>query len=45
MYSFSITPIGHLSMPGPLNITIERELDEDEDSIISLIHWNPSKHL
>ncbi|CAG2187681.1 unnamed protein product [Mytilus edulis] len=40
IYSFSITPIGHLSMPGPLNITIERELDEDEDSIISLIHWN-----
>ncbi|XP_071123199.1 uncharacterized protein [Mytilus edulis] len=41
LYSFSITPVGHLPMPGPLNITIEGKQEEDEVSRISLIYWNP----
>lgn len=45
LYSFSITPVGHLPMPGPLNITIEGKQEEDEVSRISLIYWNPSKYL
>ncbi|CAG2215374.1 unnamed protein product [Mytilus edulis] len=42
LYSFSITPVGHLPMPGPLNITIEGKQEEDEVSRISLIYWNPT---
>ena len=45
--SFTVSPVGHAPMPGPLQITYEQmNFDPDpEDTISMLLHWNPGKVL
>ncbi|XP_052082972.1 uncharacterized protein LOC127720424 [Mytilus californianus] len=38
--TFSVIPVGHLSMPGPMNITYPDTLGENEDNRTVLAHWN-----
>ncbi|VDI50948.1 Hypothetical predicted protein, partial [Mytilus galloprovincialis] len=40
IFSFTLVPIGHLPMPGPVNITYF-DTSSDEDHRIMLTHWNP----
>ncbi|VDI28035.1 Hypothetical predicted protein, partial [Mytilus galloprovincialis] len=38
--TFSVIPVGHLSMPGPMNITYPDTVGENEDNRTVLAHWN-----
>ncbi|CAG2247499.1 unnamed protein product [Mytilus edulis] len=38
--TFSVIPVGHLSMPGPMNITYPDKIGENEDNRTVLAHWN-----
>ena len=40
IFSFTLVPIGHLPMPGPVNITYF-DTSSDRDQRIMLTHWNP----
>ncbi|OPL32724.1 hypothetical protein AM593_07406, partial [Mytilus galloprovincialis] len=41
-FSFAVIPVGHLSMPGPLQITYQDTVT-DRDKTLVLTHWNPGK--
>ena len=43
--SFTIVPIGHEAMPGPLLITYEQTKFDPEpsDPVSMLLHWNPGR--
>ncbi|XP_076076023.1 uncharacterized protein LOC143046845 [Mytilus galloprovincialis] len=41
-FSFTLVPIGHLPMPGPVNITYF-DSSSDRDQRVMLTHWNPGK--
>ncbi|CAG2204566.1 unnamed protein product [Mytilus edulis] len=38
--TFSVIPVGHLPMPGPMNITYPDTVGENEDNKTVLAHWN-----
>ncbi|CAC5416406.1 unnamed protein product [Mytilus coruscus] len=38
--TFSVIPVGHLSMSGPMNITYPDSIGENEDNRTVLAHWN-----
>ncbi|XP_076116641.1 uncharacterized protein LOC143084119 [Mytilus galloprovincialis] len=40
-YSFALVPIGHLSMPGPVNITLNDLVGDNDENKTALLHWNP----
>ncbi|CAC5409205.1 unnamed protein product [Mytilus coruscus] len=40
IFSFTLVPIGHLPMPGPVNITYF-DTTSNRDQRIMLTHWNP----
>ena len=42
-FSFTLVPVGHLSMPGPVNITFNDVVGENDENKTELLHWNPSK--
>ncbi|XP_071145141.1 uncharacterized protein [Mytilus edulis] len=38
--TFSVIPVGHLPMPGPINITYPDTVGENEETKTALAHWN-----
>ncbi|VDI67222.1 Hypothetical predicted protein [Mytilus galloprovincialis] len=38
--TFSVIPVGHLPLPGPMNITYPDTVGENEDNRTVLAHWN-----
>ena len=42
-YSFALVPVGHLSMPGPVNITYNDMVGDNDENKTSLLHWNPGR--
>jgi hypothetical protein len=42
-YSFALVPVGHLSMPGPVNITYNDIVGDNDKNKTTLLHWNPGR--
>ncbi|KAK3612537.1 hypothetical protein CHS0354_024514 [Potamilus streckersoni] len=44
---FTVVPVGHMSLPGPLVITFDNSNANisGDDSVITLLHWNPDAQL
>ncbi|XP_076087285.1 uncharacterized protein LOC143057777 [Mytilus galloprovincialis] len=40
LMTFSVIPVGHLPLPGPMNITYPDTVGENEDNRTVLAHWN-----
>ncbi|KAK3612515.1 hypothetical protein CHS0354_024486 [Potamilus streckersoni] len=42
--AFTVVPVGHMSLPGPLLITFDYSNANisGDDSVITLLHWNPA---
>jgi len=36
-------PVGHLSMPGPVNITYNDIVGDNDKKKTTLLHWNPGR--
>jgi hypothetical protein len=36
-------PVGHLSMPGPVNITYNDIVGDNDKNKTTLLHWNPGR--
>ena len=43
--TFSVIPVGHLPMPGPINITYPDTVGENEETKTALAHWNTGMYI